>query len=313
MVATLSLAAASSTFGLFSSYYKHFNPLHSPYLLGGILCVASLSFISELGLFFQTYLLLFFPVGGTFLLLSILCFFYDPSKAGATTSDAVSEDSIKELDQEFKFSRTLCLASGIALITLLFFQTRASSNIFFWISYSACIVHLAIFLAYITVRNLTEEPLTNRSLFQIAFFTIAALSGLIVLGANIASKQPQGLLYTCETEVRYTLPSDTGESSNAETWNVRIAACSRQAIDQQFTKITEEITKQNPTAINIVKAPSSRVVSSIKFTFWYFIGFFALFEFFWLRKLVDIFGISSGMGASVFQKSSAVRPPEAAP
>ena len=169
------------------------------------------------------FLFAFFPLGSIFSFLCVLCFFFTPYKV---TKEANSATLAAEIDEQFKFSRTVCVSVGVLLLTYLLYKVIGANfvdvpaitgappapidpGIFFWIAYISCLIHLCIFVAYIMFRNMREESLVRVSLFQITFFTMAILLGVVLSCTKIGDQYDY--INSCQDIVQYT------DASGSET------------------------------------------------------------------------------------------------
>ena len=302
MVEPLTFGAASSAAGLFSGFYQHFKPARSPYLLGGLLCVICLSIVSgRKELAFSIFVLMLIPMAGTLTLLSLLCFWFDPKRSLQNTEmKGVLEGGFdeKEIDEQYKFSRTLCLSGGIVLLTILFYVVskiarEPTDSLFFWITYFAALVHLFVFVIYITFRNIQEEKIINLSLFQITFFTVSVLAGLVVAGGRIESDfglRNGSLIYRCEAGLGPVTKSvsvvRSPDSSSLNNFSEAIYTCDQEKITRHLETLRKKVSEGGADSAEVPQ--QSITISKNKVLFWYFLFHVLLFESFWIRRLRQI-------------------------
>lgn len=290
----LVLGTVSSATQVFSGFNQYFKPSRSPYLLSGLLCVVCLVSIAGLPNGRDVFFLVFIPIGGIFTALSILCFYFKPRKSGNETD---KETAIKEMDEEFKFSRTVCLSIGIMVFTYLIYKVLDQPfislplpfpsqhshvdiprGLFFWISYGACLLHLIIFLCYVFLRNLQEEAIINLSLFQITFFTVASLLGLVFSGATVQDQE--NAFYSCNNMVTYTV---NGNSTTGGSFS----GCSDEVKKQNFEEVQKSVNGGVGGAGGFTFTTLT-YLDSQKVLFWFFLIHLAAFEVFWVRRLKSV-------------------------
>jgi hypothetical protein len=270
------------------------------------------------------FLLILIPLGAVFMFLSFLCLYFRPQ---IPESKFELDELKKEMDEQFKFSRTLSLSVGILLLSYLFLRTtdhdlldlvwpfkspldpeteKLSIGTFFWITYVACLAHLAILSGYILVRHFREENVVNLSVLQTTFFTMAVLLGLVL--ASVRIHDQSNLIFDCENRA---LNSDASKSENQgeeadlptrqpppPSGRARVharaapAGCSGDGANREF-----ETSNKGDDDPKIVST-SDHVWSNSKMLFWFFLAHVTLFELFWLRRLIKIVTIKG-----YFQKS----------
>ena len=287
----LLLGTATGTAQLFTSFFSYFKSSRSPYLLAGVLCVICLISVSGF-VKPNEFFLIFVPLGLVFSLLSLLSFFYAPHQVVSANVGDIGQD----VDEEFKFSRTVCLCAGILSFTYLFYKlfgqpilsisyltlkttiTSGTEGLFFWLCYGACLAHLIVFVAYLICKNIREETVVNVPLFQISLFTAAALLGLVFSGGNIPDQDT--LINRCQTKLTWSISGKVifdNEQVFLDCDNKRIATLldqSEKRISQQYANSTVQFT-----------VLTDGYWSPRKILFWFFLTHFALLEFFWVRRL----------------------------
>jgi hypothetical protein len=292
------LGTVSSATQLFSGFNQHFKPSRSPYLLAGV--VSSLALVSVSGLRGAAgiFLLIFIPIGLLFTLLSVLCFYFRARKPMDGEDIA---DLRKEMDDQFKFCRTVCLSAGVLLLAYLFYRTLGEPLIklpipgvsqielpvdtgaFFWITYVACLIHLGIFACYMTLRNIQEESVANISLFQLTFFTVSILMGVVLSGARIPDQSD--LIFSCQTPVQYTegergLVPDPSDSTVPRR-PLLLLGCDSGALQVKLSAKMATIEESSPVQLGKLE----KYLNPEKLLFWYFLLHFVWFEIFWIIRL----------------------------
>ena len=263
-----------------------------------MICLCFVSSRKELS--FSLFAMMLIPMAATLTLLSLLCFWFDPKRSLQNTEmRGVAENSLyeKEIDEQYKFSRTLCLSGGIILLAYLFYAISGvpknqTSSLFFWIAYFAAIMHLLIFVIYITFRNIQEEKTVNLSLFQITFFTVALLAGIVVTGGRIAADpglRNGSLIYRCEADPRF-VPKDAPPQVVARGPAVRsddaLFSCDPEKVEKHVADVKAKKLDQEPDMIMLPE--ESITISKNKVLFWYFLFHVFLFKSFWVRRLRQI-------------------------
>lgn len=173
-----SIGLFSALFGIVANFFQHFKASRAPYLFVGITCVVCLLFLAEF-LDRASFALAAVPFGAIFAIFCGLTFVFRPyERKKISTADVALE-----IDDQFKFARTLCMTVGVVMIVYLFYSSASymrngTIGAAFWFAYLLCIVYLLTFAAYIVLWTNYEE--TNLSVLQIGFFTISAFVGTIV-------------------------------------------------------------------------------------------------------------------------------------
>jgi hypothetical protein len=272
----IGVGAASPAISLISNFLQHFKPSRSPYLLVGVSCVICLLIISNTNISEERFVLIFIPLGTIFSIFSILCFYFKPYKLSRGKIDA---DLKEEIEDQFMFSRTLCLTAGVIILTYLFYESVKSTNVyFFWISYVCCLIYISTFLIYIIFFISQEENPINLSILQITFFTVAAFSGLVVAGSR--SSSDDGWIYSCTFQLKYVIPVD----GNDEEENVTLP-CDPQDTKRSIEAAQKEFLESRPKAKDFVSTQNKPKINKNKLLFWYFILIWICFQAFWTIRL----------------------------
>jgi hypothetical protein len=280
--------AATAMGAVFSTFAKYFKLSRSPYLLSGILCVFAILSMADIREARSIFFLGFIPCGAIFSFLAVLCFYFKPSESQNMAEAA------EEIDEQFKFSRTFCIGTGVLLLTYLlykligadFFQnpiplmpTMPSQPIqpglFFYITYVLCLIHLSIFSIYTLFRTIKEEDPIQISLFQITFFTVAVLWGVVYSCTKIHDQHQ--LIDTCPDQLTYK--DEKGIMQSITVFGCRyeeVKNSESARIKMRFPEATD---------FNITQSPAS-IYDANKIVFWYFLIHVIAFESYWVRRLV---------------------------
>ncbi len=281
---------ASGT-ALLSSFFRIFKDSRSPYLLAGVLCVASLVYISQLANASDSFFFIFAPIGGIFVVLCILCFVVKSDQGSYS-----EPNEKKDIEGQFKFSRTFCLATGILAITYLFagviepsdpdsswlmvkmgfgqahFQSPAEKGQLFWFAYDVCMLHIAVFVLYIAVRSIREENVIHISIFQITLFTSTILAGFVVTTASIADQELW--LYSCKV-------SPYIQVGDVKTNFRPFFTCNNEIRSTKLSKLQRDV-ENAP----VPQYTAEAILSPKKLTYWYLFVHLVAFELFWVYWLV---------------------------
>jgi hypothetical protein len=199
-------------------------------------------------------------------------------EAGAGDRDY---DNLKEIDDQFKFSRAACLSVGVISLVVLYSRRHIyfeDSDLIFWAAYVLCLLHIVTFLIYLVFKSIKEDEIENISVFQIGLFTAVTLFGVVFL----ASQDSGGgsALSRCSRVIYYLSNEDgveakkTAKTSCSDAYNGDYA---------QFM-IDLKSSKDN----KVLSDNKIFELSSIKLSFWYLFAIALFLESFWLRRLRHI-------------------------
>lgn len=258
-------------------FFAQFKPSRAPHLLVGIACVLGLLIISEVSISFYYYLWFFFPVASVFVAFSGLTFWFRPY-AGAADSDQV----LDEINNQFKFARTLCLAASVILITFLLYSARnqiadQEAGPFFWITYICCLAFVATFMCYMVIRTNRED--TNLSIVQITFFTISVFAGLVLTASKLSVQQ--SLFYDCNHALEYVAKSDNTRYIYSKFPGNDAQVCTR---DQRETWL-EELREKYEGSAHRIYPDFKPVLDQRRLNFFFFFAVWAAFQIFWALSL----------------------------
>jgi hypothetical protein len=283
-------AAAPGATSVMSGIFQTLRDSRCPYLLPGVLCMASLIYVSHFANASERFHYIFLPVGGIFSYLCVLCFFEKWHQ------DSYSEpQEKKDLESQFKFSRVFCLTVGIAAIVFLFaqsieppdpgpwlmvklgfataqFQNPADIGQLFWFIYDFSLFHVSIFVFYITLRSVREESVIHISVFQIALFTAAILSGLVVLTSNIHDQE--WWLYSCKV-------TPFTQDGDKKTYLKPFYTCDENTKSQNLAKYQGDASAPPQSKDEVIISPE-------KLTYWYLFIHLIVFEAFWVYRLFRV-------------------------
>ena len=272
-----------------STFAKYFKLSKSPYLLSGVLCVFSILSMAGVREARSVFFLGFIPCGAIFSFLAILCFFFKTPKS-QNSQEAKEED-----DEQFKFSRTFCISTGVLLLTYLLYKLIGADfvqnpipfaptippqpivpGLFFYITYLCCLIHLLIFAVYTLFRTIKEENPVRISLFQITFFTVAVLWGLVFSCAKIHDQHQ--LIDTCPDLLTY-------KDDKGTTQSITVFGC---RYDEVLQSESMRIKLRYPDTSDFsLMQRSASIYDANKIVFWYFLVHLIIFEFFWIKKLIN--------------------------
>jgi hypothetical protein len=292
---------------VFSAFAKYFKLSRSPYLFAGILCVLAILSIAGLREARSIFFLGFIPCGAIFLFLALLCLYLKPvnpkisqaeqtqasqaeqSQASAEQAQAVQAE---EIDEQFKFSRAFCVGIGVLLLTYLLYKLIGAEfffsftptppdpiepGFFFFITYAACLIHLLIFASYTLFRTIKEESVGETSIFQIAFFTVAILWGIVYSCTKIHDQQ---LIDTCPSQLIYK------DDETASLQSMTVFGCNYEQVKRVEMS---GIQMREPKAQLVdFKQGLPTIYDTNKIVFWYFLILLIQFEYFWIERLVRV-------------------------
>lgn len=91
------------------------------------------------------------------------------------TDDA--KDVRTEIEHQFKFARSFCLAIGLVCLFYLF-DKGEPENVIFNVNYVILLVHMAVFAFYMALRSLKEESPARYAILQMGLLTGISLLGM---------------------------------------------------------------------------------------------------------------------------------------
>jgi hypothetical protein len=293
MTEPLAVGTVGSVTHIFSGLYEHFKPSRSPYLLSGLLSILALNLVAGLSNSEDLFLLVFIPVGIIFTFLSVLCFYFHPSSLNAEESEELKKLR-SEMNDQFKFSRTICLSGGILILAYLVMRalghgmfsttgihlTPIPTGLFFWIAYAASVIHLLIFSCYIFFRNVQEESVVKISLFQITFFTLATLVGFVFATKKLVDQS--SLIRKCTVEYEYTTGEKHAVMSDSVVGCLTTEADAKADFDKK--KADEEGVDDDSFKFKV----RSESYDPAKLLFWYLLLHVFVFEAYWFRRLISV-------------------------
>lgn len=121
-----------------------------------------------LAVILQTMSLLYKPSSADFIL--------EPNEAA---DDPIKEiERIEEIDQTIKFSRSFCLAGGLISLYFLGGAFTLENVEYFLPIYLAILLHLTVFVIYLSFKHVYGEIFGRHSIFQIGLITGITLVGI---------------------------------------------------------------------------------------------------------------------------------------
>jgi hypothetical protein len=219
-------AAVTSISGIFN----YFKPSKSPYLvvLGALGYVLTRTEWSGNSTPPDIWHFVMIPVFVSGILVVILSFFYVPTELKIWNEQTDDEKSHvnEEIENQFKFARSIGVATGILCLYFLGSKDR-EVDFWFYTIYAAAVLQLAIFLLYLAIRNLKEEEPTKIQIFQIAVMTCSFLV-FATLNYDEAKLNGDAVFSYCETtfepsQKAQILPAsdDPAEATRVETINLK--------------------------------------------------------------------------------------------
>lgn len=281
-----------STLAVLTGFYHQFKPSRSPYVWSGLLCIFSMVALAGLDEARAIFLAGFIPVGLIFVLLCVLCLVSEPFSA-SKNGESLDQDILEEIDEQFKFSRSVGVSVGVFALTYLLYKVAGANLIelpvllfrpiypqpigmgpFVLLGYIACIVHLSIFVIYTMFRSVKEEAIVRTSLFQIAFFTAGTLLALIVSCTNIHDQHD--MIGTCIDQLAY---KEDGAAKSRKVYGCNY--------DDVLASESNRIKLTSPDATDFIITRPGEDFDPNKLLFWYFCVLWLSFELFWIWKLSD--------------------------
>ncbi len=268
----------SAAIGFAKDFFSYFRAGRAPYLFIGVVCIISMVSAASIEAKFFRFIYIFFPLALVYASLIVLSLNFRAFEAGSSEHDY---DEIKEIDDQFKFSRAACLSVGVVALVILYTRRHIffeDNDLIFWAAYMLCVLHIAIFLVYLVFKNIREDDVGNISVFQIGLFTAVTLFGVVFLASQ--DRGGGSALSSCSRSISYLHNEDGVESKkNSNT------TCS-DAYDGDYIQLIISLKSSGNT--NIISEQKNFQLSSVKFLFWYLFIIAVFLELFWIRRLKRI-------------------------
>jgi len=157
---------------------EYFRPSKSPYLISVIFGIISLIIASGEYNKDPKWFSICIPF---FLILPILTLLTYYSKLDHTGN---KEEAKKDIEDQLKFSRTISVSVGMICLVISS-KSLAYKSFLFYVNYLSCILHILIFVIYMSIRVKKEEEITNFNFFQFSFMTTSYLVAFSFCISNI--------------------------------------------------------------------------------------------------------------------------------
>ncbi len=162
---------------------QHIVPSRAPFLLitvSGVVSVTMVTTHSPLST--KYWIVLSLP-----LLLTIAASVFFAYKSIPVAIPKDKDDAREDFQNQLRFSRSICLATpllclGVFTISLADPEKEA---IQFWTNHLTCVLQVVVFLIYIAIRSIREEPESSTSKFNFAQFAMLTSAMLISAAYNL--------------------------------------------------------------------------------------------------------------------------------
>lgn len=289
-----------------SGVFNYFKPSKSPYLivLGALGYVLTRTeWQDEDGVKTLTppavWDIVMYPVLIAGLVVVILSFYFVPIelKLWQEKSDKEKEAVQEDIENQFKFARSVGVATGILSLYIIGSEARAA-DIWFYLMYGAALLQLAVFLFYLAIRNFKEEQPAKILIFQIAVMTCAFLL-FSTLNFKHATPGDGAILSNCEAqfepiEKKSLLPEPTENATDDEREKIVETNSKIETFNSGLTK--RDCSTASPTLINgsSYRYIDSSLVGHIDWpavNFLYCLAIWAVYFLFWIVRLRSILKI----------------------
>ena len=96
-----------------------------------------------------------------------------------TIANATKEDVLEDIENQFKFARSMGIASSLLGAVLAGYLVNDSDTFSFFVAWTASAVQLLTFISYSAIRLKKEEIVSELRIFEISFIMFVMLIGFI--------------------------------------------------------------------------------------------------------------------------------------